>query len=142
MHIEVVTEGQLKVNSSSSSFNLVVNEFDLPSSVQKLIDKYLSVISPHNITNKEYCGIYCRICAVFAKPRKLLGQKLEDVQVEVKNLLNTGVIGPSSKEWSSPLHLVQKLDGSYRACGNIRAIVSITKTDRYPIPNIYIYLMY
>lgn len=47
---ETVTEQQVKVNSSLSSVNLVVNEFDLSSSAPKLIDKYASVMSPHNIT--------------------------------------------------------------------------------------------
>lgn len=94
-------ERQVIVNFSSSSVTLVLNEFDLPSSVQALIDKYPSVISSH--ITKEYCGIYHRTdkeshAPVFTKPRQLSGQKLERVQAEFKRLLNTGVIHSLSNE--------------------------------------------
>ena len=47
-----------------------------------------------------------------------------------------GIIASSESEWSSPLHLVPKSNGEYRPCGDYRALNSITKTDRYHIPNI------
>ena len=63
-------------------------------------------------------------------------KKLSATKEEFKRLINEGVITPSDSEWSSPLHLVPKQSGGYRCCGDYRALNSITKSDRYPIPNI------
>ena len=46
------------------------------------------------------------------------------------------MISLSKSEGSSPLHIVSKQNGGFRCCGDYRSLNSITKTDRYPIPNI------
>ena len=38
-------------------------------------------------------------------------------------------------DWSSPLHIVMKPDGTWRPCGNIRRLNAATKRDCYPLPN-------
>jgi Reverse transcriptase (RNA-dependent DNA polymerase) len=50
-------------------------------------------------------------------------------------MLATGVVRRSSSCWASPLHMVQKKDGSWRLCGDFRRLNLITKEDRYPLPN-------
>ena len=73
---------------------------------------------------------------VFAKPRQLSEEKFKAAREGFHALQSLGIIVPSESEWSSPLHLVPKSNGEYHPCGNYRALNSITKTDRYPIPNI------
>ncbi len=46
-------------------------------------------------------------------------------------MLDEGIIRRSSSQLSSPLHMVQKKDGSWRPCGDYLQTVE----DKYPLPN-------
>ena len=136
-----LTERTVAVHSSTSYVNLVINDVSLPAFVQDLVNTYPSITSPHDDANAEYCGVYHRIdtgshAPVFAKTRQLSEEKFKTAKNEFQKLINSGVISPSESEWTSPLHMVPKTDGCYRACGDYRALNSCTKSDRYPVPNI------
>ncbi len=47
-----------------------------------------------------------------------------------------GVIEPSSSEWSSPIVLVPKKDGTLRFCLDFRKLNSVSKFDPYPMPRV------
>ncbi len=51
-------------------------------------------------------------------------------------MLEQGLIEPSSSEWSSPIVLVTKRDGSIRFCVNYIKLNAVTKVDTYVIPRI------
>ena len=72
---------------------------------------------------------------VSAKFRRLDGTKLEAAKAEFQHLEAEGIIRRSHSNWASPLHMVQKTDGSWRPCGDYRRLNLITEADCYPLPN-------
>ena len=73
---------------------------------------------------------------VFVRARRLSPDKLAAAKKEFKKLLETDVIQPSNSPWSSPLHMVEKPSGGWRACGDYRVLNAASEDDRYPMPHL------
>ena len=69
-------------------------------------------------------------------PRRVPFALREKVCQLVREMLEQGVIKPSSSPWASPIVLVTKKDGSTRFCVDYRRLNSLTKMDVYPLPRI------
>jgi hypothetical protein len=73
---------------------------------------------------------------VAAKYRRLDPVKLKAAQAEFAELERQGIVRRSNSEWSSPLHMVHKQDGTWWPCGNFPRLNLQTRPDRYTCPNI------
>lgn len=51
------------------------------------------------------------------------------------------MITSSNSEWPNPLRLVPKQSEGYCCCCDYHTLISITKCDRYPVPNINSFTM-
>jgi hypothetical protein len=59
-----------------------------------------------------------------------------EIKAQITDMLNKGVIRPSSSPWSSPIVLVTKKDGSKRFCVDYRKLNHVTIKDSYPLPRV------
>ena len=60
---------------------------------------------------------------------------LRDKRLRKKSMLEADVIGPAMADYSSPIVLVKKKDGTNRFCVDFRRINLVTKFDTEPMGN-------
>lgn len=58
-----------------------------------------------------------------------------EIEIQVKEQLQSGVIRPTTRPFTSPILLVKKKDNSWRMCVNYMAVNVIIVMDRFRIPN-------
>ena len=69
-------------------------------------------------------------------PRPVPYHRKAEVDRQLDEMLQKGVIEPSDSDWASPILLVKKADGTLRFCVDYRKLNAVTKHDSYPLPNI------
>ena len=62
--------------------------------------------------------------------------KEEEVDRQITEMMNAGIIESSTSPWSSPVVLERKKDGKIRFCVDYRRLNDITIKDAYPRPRI------
>lgn len=71
---------------------------------------------------------------VAQRPRRLAPKEQEEVDQQIEEWLQQGIIRVSFSEYSSPLVLVRKKDGSLRVCVDYRLLNRKMIKDEYPLP--------
>ena len=71
------------------------------------------------------------------QPARRLGPEREaEVERQVRDLHDRGLIEPANGGWSSPVVLVKKKDNTWRFCVDYRKLNSVTRQDAFPLPRI------
>ena len=60
----------------------------------------------------------------------------EQVDRELKDMLEHGIIEHSSSDWASPIVVVPKKDKTVHLCVDYRKLNAVSKSDAYPMPRI------
>ncbi|XP_066333203.1 uncharacterized protein [Miscanthus floridulus] len=58
----------------------------------------------------------------------------DEIERQVTDMLRVGIIQPSNSQFSSPVLLVKKKDGSFRFCVDFRHLNAVTVKAKYPVP--------
>jgi hypothetical protein len=112
----------------------------VPQYLQALLSKHQMVFStPQGLPPS--CGVHDHSIPLvpgslppnIRQYRHPFSQKNE-IEKMVQELLNAGVICPSTSPYSSPLVMVLKKEGSWRMCPDFRALNKLTIKDKFPIP--------
>ncbi|GFW67761.1 retrovirus-related Pol polyprotein from transposon gypsy [Trichonephila clavipes] len=67
-------------------------------------------------------------------PRRLAFTERQEVNKQIEEWLNEGIICPSSAEYASPIVMVKKKDGSSRMCIDYRKLNQKLVKDKFPLP--------
>ena len=68
------------------------------------------------------------------RPYRTTPENREEIDRQVDDMLQKGIIQESLSPWSSPVVLVKKKNGEMRFCIDYRAINKISKLDSFPMP--------
>lgn len=71
---------------------------------------------------------------VARRPYRLSLPEQDELQRQMKKLLDLGFIQPSSSPYGAPVLFVRKKDGTFRMCIDYRALNKQTIRDSYPLP--------
>jgi len=107
-------------------------------SMWQVLDKYTEIFKEptqllpkrkidHNIPLKE--GIEL----VIVRPYRYAYFQKAEIEKQVQEMLNFGLIRPSTSPFSSPVLLVKKKNSSWRFCIDYRSLNAVTIKDRFPI---------
>ncbi|GFV11306.1 retrovirus-related Pol polyprotein from transposon 17.6 [Trichonephila clavipes] len=67
-------------------------------------------------------------------PRRLAFTERQEVNKQIEEWLNEGIIRPSSSEYASPIVMVKKKDGSSKKCIDYRKLNQKLVKDNFPLP--------
>jgi len=73
---------------------------------------------------------------IFKTPYRMTAPKLQELQIQLKELLDIGHIRPSISPLGAPVIFVKKKDGSLRLCIDYQDLNQATIKNQYPIPGI------
>ena len=68
--------------------------------------------------------------------RRIPPQRRDEVRTLLQEMLERGVVEPSTSPWALPIVLVRRKDGSTRFCVDYRKLNEATRQDAYPLPRI------
>ena len=69
-------------------------------------------------------------------PYKMSPRELDELRRQLKELLDLGLIRPSSSPWGAPVLFVRKKNGEMRMCIDYRAVNRLSKRISTPLPRI------
>lgn len=149
--LEHATPGRIEVRFVDRKLEISAEDIQCELTCESR-DKLLEIISDFHdcfSTGSMELGL-CKIATatieltsdvpVISKPYPVPYAERPRVNKEIDELLQAGIIVPSTSEYASPMLLVKKPDGSSRLCVDYRKLNSLTKKRPFPMPNVEAHL--
>jgi hypothetical protein len=77
-----------------------------------------------------------RTAPISRRPYRMPPNELAELKVQLKGLLDKGLIRPSSSKWGCLAIFVKKKDHSLRMCMDYRLHIVVIIKNKYPLPHI------
>jgi hypothetical protein len=123
-------------------YNKSIENLDKDQQVQvkELLNAHKTVFSQSGELGRTNV-VYHKIDTGDARPKRQSARRSphhqrEEARRQVEDMLDKGIISPSSSPWASPVVLVRKKDGTIRFCVDYRELNKVTFQDAYPLPRI------
>jgi len=115
------------------------DDHPLQPEVSSLLSEFASVFAPVvGLPPSRACDHSIPLVAgarpVFIRPYRYPPALKSEIEKQVQEMLDKGLIQHSSSPFSSPLLLVKKKDGSWRPCVDYRYLNALTVRGQFPIP--------
>ncbi|CAM4693110.1 unnamed protein product [Lepidochelys kempii] len=103
--------------------------------IQELCTSYVPTFSATpGLTEQAYHSIDTgNAYPIKVQPYRVSPQAKTAIEREIQNMLQMGVIRPSSSAWASPVVLVPKPHGEIRFCMDYRKLNAVTRPNNYPV---------
>ena len=123
---------------------LVVQDTDHHSSdktqeIQDLLKQYADVFQtpkqlPPSRVYDHTIPLLPSAVPVNSKPYRYSPQHKDEIERQVKETLQAGIVVPSTSPFASPVLLIQKKDDSWHFCVDYRRLNELTIKNRFPMP--------
>ena len=106
--------------------------------LQQTLDEFTDVLQdkPGRTTIVEHTINTGTANPVCLPPYRVPHAYRDNVESELKEMLDSGIIKPSTSQWSASMVLVKKKDKSLRICVDYRRLNSVSQIDAYPMPRV------
>lgn len=111
----------------------------LPEEISQLLDEFATIFQPlESLPPSRYCDHVIPLVPgakpVHIRPYRYPPALKDEIDRQVSEMLDKGIIQPSVSPFSSPILLVKKKDGSWRFCVDYRYLNALTLKSIFPIP--------
>jgi hypothetical protein len=111
----------------------------LPSKLQQLLSDYTDVfVIPQGLPPPRECDHQIQLVPgarpVQVRPYRYAPTLKTEIENQIAEMLQTGIIQPSTSAFSSPVILVKKKDNTYRFCVDYRHLNAMTVKPKFPVP--------
>ncbi|XP_073354821.1 uncharacterized protein [Aegilops tauschii subsp. strangulata] len=86
------------------------------------------------VTMDQLLRLEQRVKPINIRPYRYTPEQKDEIEAQVKEMLEKGLITPSTSAFSSPVLLVKKKDQTWRFCVDYRHLNTITVKKTYPMP--------
>lgn len=110
-----------------------------PPDIQQLIQKYHLIfqtpaeLPPHRVVDHSI-SLLPGAVPVNCRPYRYSPAQKDEIEKQVIEMLNSGLITQSCSPFASPVLLVKKKDNTWRFCVDYRKLNSLTVKNKFPLP--------
>lgn len=111
----------------------------IPPEIQNLIEDFATLFEvPSDLSPLRSCDHSIPLVAgaapVQVRPYRFALALKDEIETQIKEMLEKGLIQRSTSPFSSPVLLVKKKDNTWRFCVDYRHLNAITLKSKYPVP--------